>query len=289
MLALVLSPINAADAAGVSVSVTDDAGERIMLSGPARRIVTLAPALAEILFHVGGGQYLVGTVDHSDYPEAAQQVQRIGSHDRFDFESILQLEPDLVLAWESGNPGSQVRRLEQLGLTVYRSEPDTLDSLAATILNIATLIGRPDTGTRLAHRFHQEAEAIQERHKGRSRLRVFYQVWHDPLITLNGQHLVSKMLVGCGASNVFADLPDIAPVVTLESVLSRNPQVIIVGGTATGAPAWLSDWQRWRDIDAVRHHRLYTVNADLLHRHSPRVLDGMRELCDVIERARQNI
>ena len=109
------------------------------------------------------------------------------------------------------------------------------------------------------------------------------------MITLNGQHLVSKMLVGCGASNVFADLPDIAPVVTLESVLSRNPQVIIVGGTATGAPAWLSDWQRWRDIDAVRPHRLYTVNADLLHRNSPRVLDGMRELCDVIERARQNI
>ena len=107
MLALVLSPINAADAAGVSVSVTDDAGERIMLSGPARRIVTLAPALAEILFHVGGGQYLVGTVDHSDYPEDAQQVQRIGSHDRFDFESILQLEPDLVLAWKSGIPAAR--------------------------------------------------------------------------------------------------------------------------------------------------------------------------------------
>ena len=277
-----LATVNAAE-----ISVTDDAGEQITLARPARRIISLAPALTEILYHVGGGQHLVGTVDHSDYPKAARQVERIGSHDRFDFESILRLQPDLVLAWESGNPSNQVRRLEQLGLKVYRAEPGTLDRLASTILRVGALIGQLEVATLLTHQFQREAKAIQQRYSRRRRLSVFYQVWHDPLITLNGKHLVSEMLEDCGASNVFSDLPDIAPVVTLESVLSRNPQVIIAGGTAKGAPAWLNNWQTWSHIDAVQHNRLYTVNADLLHRYSPRVLDGMRELCDVIEQARR--
>ncbi len=268
------------------VSVVDDTGNTVTLPGPARRVISLAPDLTEILFHLGGGHLLVGAVEHSDFPEAAQQVPRIGSHNRFDFETILRLQPDLVLAWASGNPAELVKRLEQLGLTVYRAEPITLDELATTLARVGTLVGRAQVSATLASAFRSEAAAIQQHYQQRPVLSVFYQVWHQPLITLNGKHLVSRLLVHCGASNVFSDLPDIAPVVSRESVIARNPQIIIAGGTTAGAPAWLDDWQTWDKIDAVAAGHLFSVNADLLHRHSPRVLEGMRELCEIIDRAR---
>jgi len=269
------------------ISVTDDAGNAITLSGPVHRVISLAPALTEIIYHVGGGNRLVGTVEHSDYPAAARKIQRIGAHDRFDFEAILALQPDLIFAWASGNPADQLSRLEKLGLLVYRAEPGTLESLAATIQQIGKVIGRAQEGLARSQELLIEANGITQEFGHRQNLTVFYQVWHDPIITLNGKHIVSQMLRSCGATNLFSDLPDIAPVVSLESVIKRNPEVIVVGGTPDGAPKWLKNWEAWSHITAVAHGHLFSVNADLLHRHSPRIILGLRKLCEILDQARQ--
>ena len=269
------------------ISVTDDAKNIITLSGPVRRIISLAPALTEIIYHVGGGNRLVGTVEHSDYPAAARNIQRIGAHDRFDFEAILALRPDLILAWASGNPADQLNRLEKLGLLVYRAEPGTLERLAATIQQIGKVVGRPQHGLARSQELLTEANNIRQQFAHRENLTVFYQVWHDPIITLNGKHIVSQMLRICGATNLFSDLSDIAPVVSLESVIKRNPDAIVVGGPPSGAPKWLDNWKAWSHITAVAHGHLFSVNADLLHRHSPRIILGLRELCETLDQARQ--
>jgi iron complex transport system substrate-binding protein len=270
-----------------NLQVMDDTHARVQLDGPAQRIISLAPDLTEILFIIGAGERVVGTVDHSDYPPAALQVPRVGSHNRFDFETILRLQPDLILAWESGNPTALVTRLEQLGLTVYRAEPATLALIASTLVRIGKLTGNDKTANRLAGQFLEETESIRKHFQHKKLMRVFYQVWHDPLITLNGNHLVSRLLEDCGARNVFADLPDIAPMVSRESVIGRNPAVIIVGGIAGESNQGLDQWANWDQVDAVANGRLYIVNSDHLHRHSPRILEGMRELCQVIDRARE--
>ncbi|MBT3262964.1 MAG: cobalamin-binding protein [Acidiferrobacteraceae bacterium] len=269
------------------VQALDDTHAQIRLSTPAQRIISLAPNLTEILFFIGAGDRVVGTVDHSDYPPAALQVPRVGSHSRFDFETILRLQPDLILAWESGNPAALVTRLEQLGLTVYRAEPATLALIASTLVRIGKLTGNDKTANRLAGQFLEEAESIRKTFYRKKLIRVFYQVWHDPLITLNGDHLVSRLLEDCGAHNVFADLPDIAPTVSRESIISRNPAAIIAGDGTGGSHRALDHWANWDQVDAVANGRLYIVNSDHLHRHSPRILEGMRELCQVIDRARR--
>jgi iron complex transport system substrate-binding protein len=276
-----LTPADAAP-----VQVLDDTHTQIQLEAPAQRIISLAPNLTEILFLIGAGDRVVGTVDHSDYPPAALQVPRVGSHSRFDFETILRLQPDLILAWESGNPVALVTRLEQLGLTVYRAEPATLALIASTLVRIGKLTGNDKMANRLAGQFLKEAESIRKTFYGKKLIKVFYQVWHDPLITLNGNHLVSRLLEDCGASNVFADLPDIAPTVSRESVISRNPAAIIAGDGTGGAHRALDHWANWDQVNAVANGHLYIVNSDHLHRHSPRILEGMRELCQVIDRAR---
>jgi len=269
------------------ISVTDDTGITITLSGPAHRVISLAPALTEIIYHIGAANRLVGTVEHSDYPAAARKIERIGAHDRFDFEAILTLQPDLILAWASGNPADQLSRLEKLGLLVYRAEPGTLESLASTIQQIGKVVGNAHEGVARSQELLIEANRIKQEFGHRQSLTVFYQVWHDPIITLNGKHIVSQMLRSCCATNLFADLPDIAPVVSLESVIKRNPEVIVVGGTPDGAPEWLKNWEAWGHITAVARGHLYSVNADLLHRHSPRIVLGLRELCETLDQARQ--
>tara|TARA_B100000470_G_scaffold87259_1_gene67289 strand:- start:97 stop:945 length:849 start_codon:yes stop_codon:yes gene_type:complete len=269
------------------ISIIDDAGNTITLSGPVHRVISLAPALTEIIYHVGGGNRLVGTVEHSDYPAAARNIQRIGAHDRFDFETILALQPDLILAWASGNPANQLNRLEKLGLLVYRAEPGTLESLASTIQQIGKVVGNAHEGVARSQELLIKANGIKQEFSHRQNLTVFYQVWHDPIITLNGNHIVSQMLRSCGATNLFSDLPDIAPVVSLESVIKRNPEVIVVGGTPEGAPKWLKNWEAWSHITAVARGHLYSVNADLLHRHSPRIILGLRKLCETLDQARQ--
>ena len=269
------------------ISIIDDAGNTITLSGPVHRVISLAPALTEIIYHVGGGNRLVGTVEHSDYPAAARNIQRIGAHDRFDFETILALQPDLILAWASGNPANQLNRLEKLGLLVYRAEPGTLESLASTIQQIGKVVGNAHEGVARSQELLIKANGIKQEFSHRQNLTVFYQVWHDPIITLNGNHIVSQMLGSCGATNLFSDLPDIAPVVSLESVIKRNPEVIVVGGTPEGAPKWLKNWEAWSHITAVARGHLYSVNADLLHRHSPRIILGLRKLCETLDQARQ--
>jgi iron complex transport system substrate-binding protein len=117
-------------------------------------------------------------------------------------------------------------------------------------------------------------------------VRVFYQVWQKPLMTVNGDHIVSDVIRLCGGRNVFADLPELAPSVSLESVLQRDPEVIVAGGEDGETQALAEQWQRWSGLGAVRGQHLYTIRRELLVRHTPRILDGAQRLCEILEAVR---
>ena len=268
------------------IIVVDDTGQSIVLSTPATRVISLAPNVTEILFHVGAGEQTVGAVDYSDFPPSALDVPRIGSSNQFNLETILALEPDLIVAWESGNPAADIRQLEDLGLPVFKSEPRTLNDIASLIRNLGILTGHPAIGEARAAAFLKGTAKVRAEYETRRQLRVFYQIWHDPIYTLNGNHLVSRLIEHCGGSNIFFELETLAPVVTTESVIERNPEVIIAGGFAGETPNWLSNWTEWSSIHAVQSRNLYTVDTDRISRMGPRILLGMQELCDAIEQAR---
>lgn len=270
------------------VAVVDDAGQEVALTSPAMRVVSLAPNLTEILFFIGAGEQVVGVVEYSDFPPAARDLPVIGSHNRFDVEQILSLKPDLIVGWRSGNSQEDLDGLKRLGLPVFISEPGTVDDIVSLMERLGELTGRRSHSLSQAAAFRASFNALRETYSTRRQVRVFYQVWEQPIYTLNGDHVISQLIRLCGGTNIFSDLKQLAPVVSLESVLARDPEVIVGGGVFGQTPPWAERWQSWPTVIAVRNRHIYAVDSDHIARMGPRLAQGVEALCLVIDKARHS-
>ncbi len=278
----------AAHLAHADLVIKDDTGQEVRLKGPAKRIITLAPHAAESLFAAGAGDKLVGTVDYSDYPPEAKKLPRVGGYSRIDLEAVAALKPDLVIAWESGNNMTQVDKLKALGLTVYVSQPNTIENIANQLEKIGQLAGTEATANAAAERFRKRLETIREANAGKPKVRVFYQIWKSPLMTVGGPQIISDAIKICGGENVFGQLKQMAPNVTVESVLEADPEAIIATGMGDARPEWLHDWDKWTRMTAVKRNNLFHINPDIMQRHTPRILDGTEKLCAHLDVARSH-
>lgn len=250
----------------------------------APRLVSLAPHITELVYAAGAGEQLVGVVEYSDFPAAAQQLPRVGDAFRVDYEALTRLRPDIVLAWESGNPAEIVRRLRELGLRVVALEPQVLADVANQLEQIGELAGTASVAQPRAAAFRAELAELRTRYAGAATLRTFVQISAQPYFTLTGRHIVSEALELCGGENVFAELPGLAPAVSQESIILANPEVILAA--TAGDTAWQENWARWTSVSAVQHDALYSINPDYLSRSGPRLLDGVRQLCVALDQAR---
>ena len=272
--------------AEASIEVTDDLGQTLQLPQPAQRIISLSPHLTENLFAVGAGDQLVGAVSFSDYPPAALELPRVGRYDQLDLETLLSLQPDLVVAWHSGNPSAQVRRVEQLGIPVYFSEPRQLSDLSRELRNLARLSGQEAQGFALADSIDNGINALQPAEISVVP-RVFYQIWDQPLMTVGGGHVISEVIQRCGGVNLFAELSSLAPQVSLEAVILKNPDVILSGGMGEANSAWLDAWQAYPQVTAVQHQQLHFIPPSLIQRTTPRLLEGAALICEALAQAAQ--
>ncbi|BAU47723.1 ABC transporter substrate-binding protein [Sulfurifustis variabilis] len=268
------------------VQVADDLGNPVVLPEPARRVVSLAPHVTETLYAAGAAPYVVGAVSHSDYPEAARRLPRVGSYNALDVEGILALEPDLVVAWASGNPAHQIERLRELGLALYVSEPRRMEDVASGIERLGRLVGSAEAPG-AAKRFRERQAALARRFADSEPVRVFYQIWHRPLMTVNDAHLISDVIRLCGGRNVFATLPLLAPAIDTEAVLAADPDVIVASGIDEARPDWLDEWKTWPSLRAVRNRHLHHIPPDLIQRHSPRILEGAERMCRILDAVRR--
>jgi iron complex transport system substrate-binding protein len=284
---IVLACVLAACAAHAEVRVHDIDGRPVVLPQPAQRVISLAPHLTELLFAVGAGPSVAGTVAHADYPDAATRVPRVGDSALLDLERIVALQPDLVLVWRHGNSPQQLDRLAALRLPTYASEARSFADIARTLRDLGALTGHAAEAEQRAARFEAAVAELRGRYAGRPRLRVFYQIWDQPLITVNGEHLISQALALCGADNVFATQRLLTPTVSREAVAVADPDAIVAGWRdAFGGRPPLDAWQRLSALRAARHGHLVQVDPDLLHRQSDRMVDGARELCDKLDSVR---
>ncbi|MFA6311855.1 MAG: cobalamin-binding protein [Sterolibacterium sp.] len=272
--------------AHAEILVRDDAGQSVRLAAPARRIVSLAPHITENLYVAGAGALIVGVSEYSDYPEQARKLPRVGNYASLDLEAIVAQKPDLVIAWESGNPASHLAKLKALGLPLFISQPKNLDDIASSIERFGELAGTAAVAREAARAFRTRQATLRSRYADRPPVRTFYQIWNQPLATVNGEQLISKVMRLCGAENIFAGLSQLAPVVTLEAVLAANPEAIVASGMDDARPEWLDMWTRWKDLHANARGNLFFVPPDLINRHTPRVLDGAQLLCQHMETAR---
>lgn len=285
-VASVVATLALLPAAHADLAFTDDSGRQVRLTAPARRIVTLAPHATEMLHAAGAGDRLVGTVDYSDYPPSAKALSRVGSYERLDLEAIAALKPDLVIAWETGNPAGQVEKLRTLGLTVYASQPNRMEDIAAQIERFGQLAGSEVPASAAAAQFRQRLETLRRANARKPTVRVFYQIWNNPLMTVGGPQIISDAIQLCGGENVFGTLPQMALTVSVEAVLTANPEAIVATGMGEARPDWLSDWNKWMRMTAVARGNLFHINPDIMQRHTPRILDGAAKLCADLDVAR---
>ena len=250
------------------------------------RIISLAPHITEVLFAVGAGDEIVGAVEYSDYPEEAKQIPRIGNSSQLNYEAIVALQPSLVIAWQSGTGQEDIQRLQELGFNVYAHNPHTLEDVGDSLRTIGLLSGHAEEGNEQADLFDARLHMLREEYVGTDTVRVYYQLGNEPQMTLNGTHLVSDVIRLCGGENIFAEAIPLVPRISVESVVRENPEVIIVATSDSQPPDWLNSWLDWPSISAAANQHLYAVNADFLHRHSPRILDGAEQMCEVLEKVR---
>ena len=285
-LALGMALLLAAAAAMAEVTVTDDNGRVVTLPRPARRILSLAPHVTELLFDAGAGGRIVGAVEYSDYPEAAKSIPRVGNNLQLDLERIVALKPDLIVVWLHGNAQRQLDKLLKLGIPVFYNEPHRLGDIARSLEQFGRLAGTeavalPAAGAVCGARSRTGALCRPPP------VRVFYQMWEKPLMTINGSQIINDVITLCGGQNVFADLEPLVPVVSIEAVLDADPEAIVTAIFDTNRQNGLESWKQWPHLTATARNNFFLIPADLISRPTPRVLWRRAQLmCENLDEAR---
>ena len=288
LAAALLAASMAASADPVSLSLVDDGGHAVVLSHPAQRIVALAPHLTELVYAAGAGKQLIAVGRFSDFPPEALAKPVINDAFAVNYEALAKLRPDLVLVWGSGTPERTKAKLRALGVPVYEIEVRSVAGLADTLRSIGRLAGTEGVAQARAQSITRDWAALKSTYAGRRPVRVFFQLWDAPLMTLNGQHMISGAIGACGGTNVFAELPTLTAAVSWETAVQRNPELVMTAGSASEA-ARPGRWAEFRQVSATQHGEFGRIEGDLISRSGPRFVDGARELCVAIDRARQGL
>jgi iron complex transport system substrate-binding protein len=267
------------------ISVRDDLDRPIQLKQPARRIVTLAPFLTELVYAAGAGERVVGVSAYSDYPPEARKLPQVSSAAGVSVEQVAALKPDLVLAWRDGVRPEDVERIARLGAAVFVAQARSLDDVPRLLGAIGRLAG-VDVAP-VAAGYARSLERIRRDYAGKPKLAVFLEIWHRPLTTISGRHFMNEALEICGARNVFKDLDGVAPLVSWEQVYERDPEAIVGAGSAANAEEFAANWRGRGTLAAVKAKRLVFVEADTIQRPTTRTPDGVARLCEGLDGTRR--
>ncbi len=275
-------------AQAAALRLTDDGGHEVALAHTAQRIVALAPHLTELVYAAGAGKQLVAVGRYSDYPADAATKPVISDAFAVNYEVLTTLRPDLVLVWGSGTPERIKSKLRTLGIPVYEIEIRNVAGLAVTLRSIGRLAGTEGVAQARAQAITTDWAALKASYAGRKPVRVFFQLWDAPLMTLSGQHLISSAISACGGTNVFAELPTLTATVSWEVAVQRDPELVMTAGSPS-EPAKPGRWAEFAQVSATRHAGFGRIDGDLIARSGPRFVDGARELCVAIDRARHGL
>ncbi|HTD05629.1 cobalamin-binding protein [Undibacterium sp.] len=274
--------------AHAAITVTDDIGNTIVLQKPAQRIISLSPHVTELIYAAGAGERIVATVKYSDYPAAARNIPRIGDNRQIDIERVIALKPDLLIVWMHGAFERQLEPLKKSGIPYYFSDPRKLEQIPETLLKMGAMFGTEKQAQAAAGDFRQQLAQLSNRYQARSNVKVFYQVWGKPIYTLNDRNIVSDVIRTCGGENIFGKLPVPAPMVNLEAVLAENPEVVVSGDSKNQGVSGIEQWKPYTSMLAVKNHNLVAIDGDELNRPGPRIIEGVKAVCEALEGARSN-
>jgi iron complex transport system substrate-binding protein len=280
--ALLAAATLALNAGAAERQVRDDLGRSVTVRAAPLKVVSLAPGATEMLFAAGAGAQVIATVEYSDTPPAATAIPRIGDVAAIDMERLVGLHPDVVVAWPGGGNPAQREKIASLGMPIYEQQVTRLTDLAPSLRRLGELTGTQHEANKAAATLEARLNELERTYgaaAGAGRPSVLLQVWNRPIYTIGGRQLMSDALNVCGARNIFADLPEAAPLIDTESVIARNPDIIVVAAPPGEGAAWVADWKRLGSLKAVRERKVVSFEDQALSRLGPSVIDATERLC----------
>lgn len=252
-----------------------------------QRIIALAPHIVELLYAIGAGDQIIATSAFSDYPEQASSIPRIGNYSQLQMERIVAMKPDIIISWRRGNPAADLEKLIQLGFNLVDSSPNKLEDVAVELISLGRLTDHESVARTIADAYLDRLLKLRRRYDRVSDVRVFYELWSRPLTTIANQSWLQQQLDVCRAQNPFAQAVGDYPQVSLEQVLSIQPEIVIQPQSPTDRNKDALNWRLWPSVPAVKNNLIIHPDADRLHRMTPRMLDALTRLCQQIDRARK--
>lgn len=269
-----------------AITVTDASGQNLSLPQPAQKIISLSSHLTENIYALGAQHLLVGRIGFNDYPPEAETLPTVGDFTQLDLEKIIQLQPDLILAWHSGSPKKQLEKLQQLGFKVYFSEPQTFAGLINELNQLGQLTGTQTAAQLISHNLTKQINSLAQQYSHLRPVSIFYQVESRPLMTLNKDHLINEAIELCGGVNVFAQLPALVPMLNHEALIKANPEIIFAGVPPEKTNTWQQEWYKFKYLQAVEKKQLFSLPASIISRPTPRFIQATQQMCTLIDQVR---
>ena len=249
-------------------------------------IIALSPHIVEMLYDIGAGDQIIGTTTFADYPEQAKNIPIVGNYLRLQIEKFITMQPDLIIAWKSGNPSDDITRLEQLGFNIIYSQPNSFADIAKEMRKFGQLTGNEISADLQAQKLLNELKIIKAQYQNKAPISVFYELWSKPLTTVAKGSWPQQFLNICQASNPFEQVDIAYPQVNIEKVLQAPIQLIIQPLSENQSGKVGFNWQDWPIIPAVKHKQIIQPDADSMHRMTMRSLTALSKLCAEIDSSR---
>jgi iron complex transport system substrate-binding protein len=262
----------------------DSLGREVDLDKSPERIVSLAPNVTEILYFLGLGDRVVGVTRFSDYPPEAAKKPSVGSYIDLNVEKIIGLSPDLVIGTVSGNEEGIIALLQQAGIKSYIINARNVREIIGTIIAVGRVCGISDRAEQLASGLNRRVERVMEKTMRVERPMVLLQINLRPIMTINSESFLHDLVIIAGGENLSADNRVRYPRISLEEVIRKKPDIIIISSMERGGrfEDARQEWMQWDSIPAVKDKKVYLIDSDLIDRPSHRIVDGLEEMARII-------
>ena len=283
LLTIPLSFFGAGTALAEPVCIEDDTGQKVCRKSLPERIVSLSPGATELVFAAGAGPRVAGVDAHSDYPEEVANLPRVGGYPDTSVEAIVALKPDFIVAWAGGNKPQLTSVLESFGIPLFYIDPQSFSDVSSAIGRLGILFGTEGQASKAASEVNKRYQAIAANYSHKTPVRVFYELWNEPLMSVNKTHIIGQVMEVCGGENIYAQTRTQVPTVSIESLIAADPQVISSSTFIKDGKTVEQRWNQWQNITAVKNNAYITVSGDLISRPTPRALDAAQEFCQKLD------
>lgn len=257
---------------------TDDLGRQVLIRTPIERAVSLAPSLTESIFAVGAGDKLVGVTTYCNYPEAAETIEKVGDTQTPNIERIVALKPDVVFVSTASQLEAFMRTLDQQGIAVYVMDAKSIAEVIDDLRTLGGLLGTESAARSLATDLEGRVRKIELTEGPEAGPRVFIQISNEPLFTIGRESFLTELIGAAGGESVTKDVPSAYPKLSKERASAMNPEVIILSDSDDNREPNVV----FKNSEAVKNGRVYRINADIISRPGPRLVDALEQIAEFL-------